>query len=205
MSINYQKVLEDTINRINGTKPKLLLHACCAPCSSYVLEYLSQYFNITLYFYNPNIYPVSEFEFRANELKRLVNEMQLVVNIVVEEYDNNEFEAVAKGHEDMPEGSTRCFGCYRLRLEKTVKYAKDNGFDFFTTTLSISPHKNAKKLNAIGEELSNLYGVDYLFSDFKKKNGYKRSCELSNLYNLYRQNYCGCKYSKIYAEKNKEV
>ena len=155
-----------------------------------------------MYFYNPNIYPYSEFEFRADELKRLVLEMKLDVKTVVEEYDNESFEAVANEYGDLPEGLTRCMNCYSLRLEKSVKYAKDNGFDFVTTTLSISPHKNAAKLNEIGGELAKEYDVEYLFSDFKKKNGYKRSCELSEQYNLYRQNYCGCKYSKIYNEKN---
>lgn len=201
MNINYQKILDDTINKIGDTKPKLLLHACCAPCSSYVLEYLNKYFDITLYFYNPNIYPYSEFEFRAEELKRLVSEMKLDVKIVVEEYDNESFEEVAKAYGDLPEGLTRCINCYKLRLEKSVKYAKENGFDFVTTTLSISPHKNAAKLNEIGGELAEKYGTQYLYSDFKKKNGYKRSCELSVEYNLYRQNYCGCKYSKMYNEK----
>ena len=206
MNINYQRMLDDIINKIGYKIPKLLLHACCAPCSSYVLEYLSNYFDITLYFYNPNIYPYSEFEFRAEELKRLVSEMKLNVKIVVEEYDNESFENVAKSYGDLPEGLTRCINCYKLRLEKSVKYAKDNGFDFVTTTLSISPHKNAAKLNEIGGELAELYGIDYLFSDFKKKNGYKRSCELSQIFSLYRQNYCGCKYSKLLAEKNnKEV
>lgn len=201
MKINYQKILDDTIEKLDGRKPKLLLHACCAPCSSYVLEYLSQYFEITLYFYNPNIYPYSEFEFRADELKRLVKEMGFNIDVIVEEYENQEFEKVASLYEDMPEGFIRCFNCYRLRLEKSVKYAKDNGFEFVTTTLSISPHKNAAKLNEIGEEISKEYGVEYLLSDFKKKNGYKRSCELSEQYNLYRQNYCGCIYSKRYNEK----
>lgn len=204
MNINYQKVLDETINRIGDSRPKLLLHACCAPCSSYVLEYLSNYFNITLYFYNPNIYPYSEFEFRADELKRLVSEMKLDIKTVVEEYDNESFEKVAKSYGDLPEGLTRCINCYKLRLEKSVKYAKENCFDFVTTTLSISPHKNAAKLNEIGGELAKEYGVEYLFSDFKKKNGYKRSCELSAEYNLYRQNYCGCKYSKMYNEKKAE-
>lgn len=201
MNTNYQKVLEDTLNKIGDTKPKLLLHACCAPCSSYVLEYLSNYFDITLYFYNPNIYPYSEFEIRADELKRLVSEMNLDINTVVEKYDNESFEAVAKAYGDLPEGLMRCLNCYKLRLEKSVKYAKENDFDFVTTTLSVSPYKNAAKLNEIGGELSKEYGVEYLYSDFKKKNGYKRSCELSKQYNLYRQNYCGCKYSKIYNSK----
>ncbi len=199
--MNYQKILDETIENLQGRKPTLLLHACCAPCSSYVLEYLSKYFEITLYFYNPNIYPEIEFDFRANELKRLVSEMNLDVKVIVEEYDNESFENIAKSYEDLPEGSTRCFNCYRLRLEKAVQYAKENGYDYVTTTLTISPHKNAGKLNEIGTELAKKYGVEYLLSDFKKKNGYKRSCQLSAQYNLYRQDYCGCKYSKIYTEK----
>lgn len=203
MSINYQKKLEETIEKIRGKKPKLLLHACCAPCSSYVLEYLNKYFDIALYFYNPNIYPYTEFEFRADELKRLVNEMGLNIEIIVEEYDNQSFEDVAKDYCDLPEGMVRCFNCYRLRLEKSIKYAKNKGFDYVTTTLSVSPHKSADKLNEIGGEIAEKYGIEYLFSDFKKKNGYKRSCELSAQYNLYRQNYCGCKYSKEYTEKNR--
>ena len=204
MKINYQKILDETINNLNGKKPSLLLHACCAPCSSYVLEYLNEFFDITLYFYNPNIYPHSEFSFRAVELKRLVEEMKLDVKIVVEEYENDKFEEIAKPYSDMPEGFTRCFNCYKLRLEKSVKYAKENNFDYITTTLSISPHKNAAKLNEIGGQLAEEYGVEYLYSDFKKKNGYKRSCELSEQYNLYRQNYCGCVYSKMCNEKKNE-
>ncbi len=203
MSVNYQKMLDNVINNLGENKPSLLLHACCAPCSSYVLEYLSKYFNITLYFYNPNIYPYDEFVFRANELKRLTLEMNLDVKTVVEEYDNESFEQVAKEYGDLPEGLVRCVNCYKLRLEKSVKYAKENGFDYVTTTLSISPHKNSDKLNEIGGKLSEEYGVSYLFSDFKKKEGYKRSCQLSLEYNLYRQNYCGCKYSKMYSEQNK--
>lgn len=201
MSVNYQKMLDSVINKLGENKPSLLLHACCAPCSSYVLEYLNKYFDITLYFYNPNIYPFEEFVFRADELKRLVDEMGLDVKTVVEEYDSESFEKVAKGYEDFPEGLTRCENCYKLRLEKSVKYAKKNNFDYVTTTLTISPHKNADKLNEIGGRLAEEYGVCYLFSDFKKKEGYKRSCQLSQEYNLYRQNYCGCKYSKIYSEQ----
>ncbi len=196
MLINYQKKLDEVINALQDRRPKLLLHACCAPCSSYVLEYLTKYFDITLYFYNPNIYPESEYHFRADELKRLVADMKLQTDVIVEEYDNESFDKLANAYADMPEGSVRCFNCYSLRLEKSVIYAKENGFDFVTTTLTISPHKNAEKLNEIGSVLAEKYGVKYLFSDFKKKNGYKRSCELSAQYGLYRQNYCGCKYSK---------
>lgn len=198
--INYQKILDDTINKITsvGRRPKLLLHACCAPCSSYVLEYLSQYFDITLYFYNPNISPEEEYKFRADELIRLAEEMLLEtdISVITEKYNSDEFYNAVRGMEDQPEGASRCKICYRLRLEKSAEYAKNNGFDYFTTTLSISPYKNSVWLNEIGAELSKKYGVEYLTSDFKKKNGYKRSCELSLQYGLYRQDYCGCEFSK---------
>lgn len=205
MKINYQKMLDDVIEQIkkNGTKPTLLLHACCAPCSSAVLEYLYRHFNITLFFYNPNISPESEFTYRLEELKRLIIEMNFEdIEIVVPHYVNNEFEELAKGLENLPEGNKRCKKCYRLRLMKTAEYAKENNFDYFTTTLSVSPYKNAQLLNEIGGELEKEYGINYLYSDFKKKEGYKRSCELSREYNLYRQNYCGCIYSKKLSEIN---
>ncbi len=207
MKINYQKMLDETIEQIKkqNKKPALLLHACCAPCSSAVLEYLYEHFNITLFFYNPNISPESEFHYRLEELKRLIVEMNFNdIEIVVPDYDNNEFEALAKGLEYLPEGDKRCKKCYRLRLMRTAEYAKGNGFDYFTTTLSVSPYKNADALNQIGGELEKEYGIKYLYSDFKKKEGYKRSCELSRQYNLYRQNYCGCVYSKKLAEKTEE-
>ena len=180
------------------TKPSLLLHVCCAPCSSYVIEYLSKFFNITIYYYNPNISPIQEYNFRLEELSRLLKEMKEAENIEVLpcEYDPETFYEIAKGLEKEKEGGERCFKCYRLRLEKTAEAAKEKGFDYFTTTLSISPYKNAEKLNEIGKELSEKYNVPYLFSDFKKKNGYKRSIELSKEYDLYRQDYCGCIYSK---------
>lgn len=205
--MNYQLMLDKTIEEINetGARKSLLLQACCAPCSSYVLEYLSEYFDITLLFYNPNISPKSEYFFRAEELKRLCNELPLTAKpkIIVCDYDNEPFLKMAKGLENLLEGGERCFLCYRLRLEEAAKYAKEQNFDYFCTTLSISPHKNAEKLNEIGGELSEKYGVKYLYSDFKKKNGYKRSIELSKEYNLYRQNYCGCIYSKREAENRK--
>lgn len=207
MKINYQKILDDKIEEIKkqNIKPSLLLHACCAPCSSAVLEYLHEHFNITLFFYNPNISPESEFNYRLEELKRLIVEMNYSdIEIVVPDYDNNEFEKLAKGLEALPEGDKRCKKCYRLRLIKTAAYAKEKGFDYFTTTLSVSPYKNAQLLNEIGSELEKEYKVNYLYSDFKKKEGYKRSCELSREYNLYRQNYCGCIYSKQIAEKTEE-
>lgn len=200
MNKNYQQMMEEIINKIDFKKkrPKLLLHACCAPCSSYVLEYLSKYFDITIYYYNPNIYPYKEFEKRTIELNRLVNTMETEgkVDVVVENYDYNDFKEAVKGHELDEEGGERCFICYNLRMEKAAIYAKNNGYDYFTTTLSISPYKNALKLNEIGEALEEKYNIKYLYADFKKKNGYKRSIELSKKYNLYRQNYCGCTYSK---------
>lgn len=198
--INYQKKLDEIISGMEGRK-SLLLHACCAPCSSYVLEYLSGYFDISLLFYNPNIYPIEEYRKRLNEVKRLIGEMPLrsEVRIIEGRYEPKEFFDIAKGLEQVQEGGERCFKCYRLRLEEAAKEAKKGGFDFFTTTLSISPHKNAQKLNEIGEELERQYGVRYLYADFKKKEGYKRSIELSRLYNLYRQNYCGCGFSRAAA------
>ena len=197
---NYSLILENTIkeNEKAGLRPSLLLHACCAPCSSYVLEYLSKHFDITLLFYNPNISPEEEYIFRENELKRLIGEMPLPkdITIISEKYDPEEFYNIAKGLEAFPEGGERCQKCYRLRLSHAAKIAKENGFDYFTTTLSISPYKNAEWLNSIGDEEGARLGVKYLFSDFKKKNGYRRSCELSEKYGLYRQNYCGCEFSK---------
>lgn len=207
MKINYQKMLDEKIEEIKkqNIKPTLLLHACCAPCSSAVLEYLYKHFKITLFFYNPNISPESEFNYRLEELKRLVIEMNFNdIEIVVPNYDNTEFEALAKGLENLPEGDKRCQKCYWLRLMKTAEYATEKNFDYFTTTLSVSPYKNAQLLNEIGEKLEKEYGTSYLYSDFKKKEGYKRSCELSREYNLYRQNYCGCIYSKQFAEKTEE-
>ena len=204
---NYSLVLEDTIAKIKreGTRPSLLLHACCAPCSSYTLEYLANIFDITVLFYNPNISPEEEYRFRENELHRLIEQMPLntKINMIADRYDPEEFYDIAKGREDLPEGGARCYDCYRLRLARTADIARKGGFDYFTTTLSISPYKNAQWLNSIGAEESERTGVSYLFSDFKKKNGYKRSCELSEIYGLYRQDYCGCEFSRIAAQKRK--
>lgn len=196
---NYQLMLEQTIKTLTkeNKRPRLLLHSCCGPCSSYVMEYLAQYFEITIFYYNPNISPESEFRFRAEEQERLIKEMALGVTYQLGKYDPERFFALAKGLEQEKEGGERCFKCYRLRLEETAQLAKEQGFDYFTTTLSISPHKNAQVLNQLGEEIGSAYGIPYLFSDFKKKNGYRRSCELSTEYNLYRQDYCGCVYSKM--------
>lgn len=203
MAQNYQLILDKTIEQItlSEQKPRLLLQCCCAPCSSYVLEYLSEYFDITLFFYNPNMSSDAEYDKRAKELVRLVGEMGLVgCKTQIEPYNPQEFFEIAKGKETEPEGGERCFACYRLRLEKTAKKAKEENFDYFCTTLSISPHKRADKLNEIGGELSEIFGVKYLYSDFKKNNGYIRSIELSRKFDLYRQNFCGCVYSKKQSE-----
>ena len=204
---NYQKELEKLIDQAQKEQkvPSLFLHSCCAPCSSYVLEYLSQYFNITVFYYNPNIYPEEEYQKRVHEITRLVNSMEFVhpVKLVEGHYDPQEFFQMAKGLENVPEGGERCFKCYRLRMEEAARLAAEGGFDYFTTTLSISPLKNAAKINEIGEELAEIYHVQHLPSDFKKKNGYKRSIELSHEYDLYRQNYCGCVYSRREAENRK--
>ena len=207
MKTNYQIMLDKELENIlkENKRPSLLLHACCAPCSSYVLEYLNKYFDITVFFYNPNISPKSEFTYRLAELNRLIDEASYenIVNVISPEYDSSVFFEMAKGMENLPEGGERCFKCYELRLRESAKAAKQLGFDYFTTTLSISPHKNAQKLNEIGEKLSTEFGVKYLYSDFKKKNGYKRSCELSEKHRLYRQDYCGCVFSKAARQEQK--
>lgn len=203
MKTNYQIVLNKELEKIEKSekKPSLLLHACCAPCSSYVLEYLNGFFDITVFFYNPNISPESELKKRSAELTRLIGEMPLTrpVKFTEGEYDAERFLEISRGLEDIPEGGERCFRCYELRLRRAAEEAKNGGFDYFTTTLSISPHKNAQKLNELGGKIAEEIGINYLFSDFKKRNGYKRSCELSEIYGLYRQNYCGCVYSKAEA------
>lgn len=194
--INYQRRLDELLKNLNGT-PRLLLHSCCAPCSSYCLEYLSRYFAITVLYYNPNISPEEEFRKRAEEQRRLVSELKTdnPVRLIIGDYDPEEFFSAVKGLEQCAEGGERCFVCYRLRLKKAAEYASENGFDYFCSTLSISPLKNAQKLNEIGEELSRIYKVPNLPNDFKKKGGYQRSIELSKEYGLYRQNYCGCIFS----------
>ena len=200
MNRNYQKELEKIIDEAkkNNKVSTLFLHSCCAPCSSYVLEYLSEYFSITVFFYNPNIFPQDEYAKRVQEIRRLIGEMEFThpVKLIEGKYDPQEFFAMAKGLEQVPEGGERCFKCYRLRMEEAARIAKEGGYDYFTTTLSISPLKNAAKINEIGEDLEKQYQVTHLPSDFKKKNGYKRSIELSHEHNLYRQNYCGCVYSR---------
>lgn len=198
--VNYQKQLDQLLESLQaeGKVPRLLLHACCAPCSSYCMEYLASHFHITMFFYNPNISEAAEYEKRRRELGRLIGEMSFTypVHMISGEYDPQAFyQGVPNRHHDR-EGGESCFQCYELRLRAAAQAARDGEFDFFTTTLSISPLKNAAKLNEIGGRLAEEYGVPYLFSDFKKKNGYKRSIELSAQYGLYRQNYCGCVFSK---------
>ena len=197
---NYQKELDRLIETIQkeGKVPRLFLHSCCAPCCSYVLEYLSQYFEITVFYYNPNIYPQEEYTERAAEQKRFIEQFpaKYPISYVEGAYDTKRFYEMARGMEKLPEGGERCFQCYELRLRESAILAKEGGYDYFTTTLSISPLKNAQKLNEIGEALEAEYGVKHLTSDFKKKNGYKRSTELSKEYELYRQNYCGCVFSQ---------
>lgn len=197
---NYQRELEQLLTTLEQGEqvPTLLLHSCCAPCSSYVLEYLSRYFAITVFYYNPNIYPSEEYDRRVAEQQRLIREMDCVhpVSFVEGPYETERFYAVAKGLEQEREGGERCFRCYRLRLSQAAALAREMGFDYFTTTLSISPHKNAAKLNEIGEALAKEYGVAHLPADFKKKEGYKQSIALSQQFGLYRQDYCGCVFSQ---------
>ncbi|MCI8744961.1 MAG: epoxyqueuosine reductase QueH [Lachnospiraceae bacterium] len=196
---NYQRELEGTIEKLveAGQTPRLLLHSCCAPCSSYVLEYLSEYFSVTVFYYNPNIFPAEEYEKRVKEQEALILRLPAKHRISFLEgpYEQERFYEMAKGLELEPEGGERCFRCYHLRLLEAAQMARAGAFDYFTTTLSISPLKDAEKLNEIGEKLAREYGVAYLNSDFKKRNGYKRSIELSREYGLYRQDYCGCVYS----------
>ncbi len=197
--INYQKELEKLLTQVEAEQrvPTLLIHSCCAPCSSYVLEYLSEYFKITVFYYNPNIYPESEYTKRIAEQQKLIREMKFryPVSFLAGEYDKEKFYEMAAGMEDLKEGGARCMKCYELRLSEAARQAVAGGFEYFTTTLSISPMKNAQKLNEIGLRVGEEYGVKYLVSDFKKKNGYKRSIELSKEYGLYRQDYCGCEFS----------
>ncbi len=206
--MNYQKELEKLIADIQkeGKVPKLLLHSCCAPCSSYVLEYLTDYFDITVFYYNPNIFPENEYTKRILEQQMLIQEMKVKhsVSFLAGSYEKERFYEIAKGLEHLKEGGERCFKCYELRLLEAARIAKEGGFDYFTTTLSISPMKNAEKLNEIGKVAGQRYGVSYLQSDFKKRNGYKRSIELSKEYGLYRQDYCGCEFSFRDRQKEKK-
>lgn len=211
--MNYQKELDKILGEIErknlSEPPRLLLHSCCAPCSSYVLEYLSKYFSITVLYYNPNIFPKEEYEYRIQEQNRLITALNdtkqgYPISFLVTEYEPERFYEISKGLEQEPEGGERCFRCYELRLREAARYAVDGNFDYFTTTLSISPLKNAEKLNEIGGRISKECGIAYLYSDFKKRNGYKRSVELSAQYQLYRQDYCGCVYSKAERERGSQ-
>ena len=195
--MNYDLEMEKQISKLQEGS-SLLLHACCAPCSSYCIEYLSNYFEITVFYYNPNIDTDLEYEKRVNELKRFVSEFKTKypVHLVVLPHLQEEYLKEVVGLEDEPERGARCLKCYELRLRKSFLYAKENNFDYITTTLTLSPLKNSKVINEIGNKLENEYDFKYLYSDFKKKEGYKRSIVLSREYNLYRQDYCGCKYSK---------
>ena len=222
---NYQKELDKITEDIkNGSAPTLFLHSCCAPCSSYVLEYLRQFFRITVFYYNPNITEAQEYRKRVAEQKRLIaaynaysrdaeqaetgtgqeQNKGYLIDIVEGDYEPACFYEIAKGLEQCPEGGERCFACYALRLQETAKRARAGGYDYFTTTLTISPLKNAAKLNEIGEQFAKEYGTAWLPSDFKKKNGYKRSVELSREYDFYRQDYCGCVYSRVQRETERE-
>jgi predicted adenine nucleotide alpha hydrolase (AANH) superfamily ATPase len=198
MEFNYQKQLDKEIDKLKGKRPRLLLHSCCGPCSSYVLEYLTKYFEVTLFWYNPNIWPQEEFDRRFQNQIKLIEGMGLAQDVQVLAAPRNygEYLRRVKGLEDEPEGGARCTECFRMRLNATAQMAKKYGFDWFCTTLTVSPHKDAARINQLGEEIGRAYGVNFLPSDFKKRDGYKRSIELSKEYELYRQDYCGCEFSK---------
>ena len=206
--MNYHKKMEDIIkeNQKNNLVPTILLHSCCAPCSSHVIDVLSKDFNITILYYNPNIEPYEEYLKRKEEEIRYIQEYNNTnrLDIIDCDYDNEKYHELVKGLEDCKEGGNRCFKCYRMRLEYTAIKAKELNYDYFGTTLTVSPYKNSQKLNEIGEELEKKYNIKYLYSDFKKNNGYKHSIEMSKEYNLYRQNYCGCIYSQRKNEKEEQ-
>ncbi len=197
MKINYDNLFKDIVKNLDDT-PTVLLHSCCAPCSSYVLSVLAENFKVTVFYYNPNIEPKEEYEKRKEEQKHFITQYKgkNEIDFLDCDYENENFKEIAKGYEDAPEGGERCHRCYNLRMEKTCNLAKQMGFDYFCTTLSVSPYKNSQVLNQIGHDLEEKYGIKYLYSDFKKNDGYKKSIEYSKKYNLYRQNYCGCNYSK---------
>ena len=206
MKVNYHKLMLDEISQITkeNRRPKLLLHSCCAPCSSFVLQTLSQYFELDVYFFNPNIHPEKEYLRRLEEQIRLVEEMGLTYQVIGPDHDSHLFYEAIKGCERLGEGSERCFKCFDLRLDKAAEYAAAHGFEYFTTTLTISPMKNAAKLNELGEKAGQKYNVKFLNSDFKKNNGYKCSVELSKKHDLYRQHYCGCAFS-VKESKEREA
>ncbi|MBE5965949.1 MAG: epoxyqueuosine reductase QueH [Lachnospiraceae bacterium] len=209
MKINYQNKMEEILEQVSAsdTMPSLLLHSCCAPCSSSVLECLSKHFKITVFYYNPNIEPIAEYQKRVAEQKHFLSVLPSTnpIEFVEGPYEADAFQMICAGREEDKEGGSRCFLCYELRLRKTAEFAKLNGFDYFTTTLSVSPYKNAQALNEIGARLSEEYCIPYLFSDFKKKDGYHRSIELSKQYGLYRQNFCGCIYSQKASEQKADL
>ena len=197
--MNYNKLMEEEINNIvaEGKTPSVLLHSCCAPCSSHVIDTLTKYFDITILYYNPNIEPYEEYEKRKKEQIRLIKELNIDnLNLLDVDYENEVYRKYVEGYEKELEGGTRCHLCYKLRLMKTRDIGILNNFEYFGTTLSVSPYKNAEVLNKIGKELSENTKIKWLYSDFKKKEGYKKSIELSKKYNLYRQDYCGCLFSK---------
>ncbi len=193
---NYDREMEAEIASLGGRRPTLLLHSCCGPCSSAVLERLRDHFRVTVLYYNPNIEPEEEYLHRRAEQQRLLEVLGGDTGWMECAYDHEAFDAFAPGMAGEPEGGKRCLACFALRLNRTAEAAKENGFEYFTTTLSVSPHKNAENVNRAGEEAARRFGVRYLYADFKKKNGYLRSLQLSAEYGLYRQNYCGCRYSK---------
>ncbi|MCR5100783.1 MAG: epoxyqueuosine reductase QueH [Butyrivibrio sp.] len=220
---NYAKQLEQLIDdfKVRGEHPRILLHACCAPCSSYCLEYLREYFDITLFYYNPNITMADEYHKRVAEAERLIGEYNRqveeqdfegmnsdenarMIELLEGIYNPSDYINAIKGLESCPEGGERCTKCFELRLEESARIAKEKGYDYFTTTLTISPMKDADRLNLIGQKMGEKYGVKFLPSDFKKKNGYKRSIELSHKFGLYRQDFCGCAFSKAEREKQKQ-
>lgn len=201
--MNYQKRLEEEINNLTY-RPKLLLHVCCGPCSTYVLDYLNKYFDISVYFYNPNIDTYEENALRVYEAQRVIDELKIDVKFINAPYKPEVFEELSKGMEEEKEGGKRCIKCFYERLDASFLYAKENGFDYITTSLTISPYKNAEVINNLGKNLSEKYQFKYLYSDFKKKDGYKKSIEFSKKFNLYRQDYCGCKFSRIEMENKNE-
>lgn len=202
MKQNYQMQTDGVMTELNGSRKRLLLQSCCGPCSSYVLEYLSQYFDLTVLYYNPNIQPRAEYDKRLFWMEQVLSRYNGAVEIMPCDYDGAAFEALARGLEAEPEGGARCTKCFELRLRETAKRAKESDFDFFCTTLTVSPHKDEQRINALGFALEKEFGVRWLPSDFKKREGYKRSNELTRTYGLYRQNYCGCLFSR---SRNEEI
>jgi predicted adenine nucleotide alpha hydrolase (AANH) superfamily ATPase len=198
MDVNYQKQLDKEIEKLRGKRPRLLLHSCCGPCSSYVLEYLTKYFDVTLFWYNPCIWPEEEFNKRFQNQIKLIEEMGFAdeVAVMASPWKHEDYLKRVKGLEGEPEGGERCTACFRMRLNQTAQTAKKYGFDWFCTTLTVSPHKDAQRINEIGQEFAKAYGVSFLPSDFKKRDGFKRTTELTEKYGIYRQNYCGCEFSK---------